>query len=149
MDLAPLRSKADWESEPTSASVREAQQIIQWAEHLVIFYPLWLGSMPALLKAFFEQVFRPGFAVKRDQSEHWQKQLRGRSARIVVTMGMPVLVFRAYFLSHSLKALERNILCFCGIGPVRASLIGMVEASRSGWRDRWLVKMARLGGKGT
>lgn len=148
MDLAPLRSKADWESEPTSESVLDAQVVVQWAEHLVIFYPLWLGSMPAILKAFFEQVFRPGFAVNRDQSEHWKKRLRGRSARIVVTMGMPALVFRAYFLSHSLKALERNILGFCGIGPVRASLIGMVEAPRSGPREKWLETMSRLGGKG-
>ena len=148
MDLTPLRSKAEWESEQMTEAVRNAQVVVQWAEHLVIFYPLWLGSMPALLKAFFEQVFRPGFAVNRDQSEHWKKRLSGRSARIVVTMGMPALVFRAYFLSHSLTALERNILGFCGIGPVRAALVGMVEASSSDARQKWLAKMGRLGGKG-
>ena len=85
LDLPPLRSKATWEAEPDSEAVREAQAIVEWAEHLVIFYPLWLGSMPAMLKAFFEQVFRPGFAVSRDQSEHWRRGLSGRSARIVVT----------------------------------------------------------------
>jgi putative NADPH-quinone reductase len=28
-------------------------------EHIFVF-PLWLGTMPALLKAFLEQVMRPG-----------------------------------------------------------------------------------------
>jgi putative NADPH-quinone reductase len=63
MDLVPMRSKADWESGTPADAILEAQAVIEWAEHLVIFYPLWLGSMPAILKAFFEQVFRPGFAV--------------------------------------------------------------------------------------
>ena len=30
--------------------------------YLVLFFPLWLGDMPALLKGFLEQVARPGFA---------------------------------------------------------------------------------------
>jgi len=49
MDLTPLRSKAEWESDQMSEAVRNAQVVVQWAEHLVIFYPFWLGSMPALL----------------------------------------------------------------------------------------------------
>ena len=34
--LMPLRRKADWEAEPDHPALREAQEIIQWAEHLVI-----------------------------------------------------------------------------------------------------------------
>lgn len=148
MDLDFLRSRTDWESAPGSEAVRQAQTIIAWAEHLVIVYPLWLGSMPALLKAFFEQVFRPGFAVDAGTSEPWKQRLRGRSARLVVTMGMPAWVYRAYFLSHGLKAFERNILKFCGISPVRASLIGMVEAPDPAARTRWLREMSTLGARG-
>ena len=48
-------------SEP--AAIAAAQADIQWADHVAIFYPLWLGTMPALLKAFLEQVMRPGFAL--------------------------------------------------------------------------------------
>ena len=149
MDIAPLRERVQWQDSEPSGEVAQAQKTIEWAEHLVIFYPLWLGSMPALLKAFFEQVFRPGFAVDRDRTELvWHKRLRGRSARIVITMGMPVFIYRGYFLSHSLKTLERNILGFCGIGPVQASLIGLVDAPNPAGRQKWLQKMARLGYKG-
>jgi putative NADPH-quinone reductase len=130
MDVAPLRSRTEWEADTPSAQVLQAQQTIQWAEHL-------------------EQVFRPGFAVARHQSETvWQKRLRGRSARIVITMGMPVFIYRWYFRSHSLKTLERNILGFCGIRPVRASLVGLVDAPDPSQRNKWLQEMTRLGYKG-
>ena len=70
-----------------------------------------------------------------------------RAARIVVTMGMPALIYRFFFRAHSLKSLERNILKFCGIGPIRETLIGSVEASAEK-RQAWLVELRRLGRRG-
>ncbi len=73
----------------------EDAEDIRWAEHLLLFFPLWLGEMPALLKGFLEQVARPGFAFPRDgKNPLTQKVLAGRSARVVVTMGMPALMYR-------------------------------------------------------
>ena len=66
----------------------------------------------------------------------WKRLLTGKTARIVVTMGMPAFVYRWYFGGHSLKSLERNILRFVGIRPVRESLIGMVEGSDAGGRPQ-------------
>ena len=103
--------------------------------------------MPALMKAFFEQVLRPGFAIdKSEQGKAWKKVLKGKSARVVVTMGMPAFFYRWYFRAHSLKSLERNILAFCGIGPVRTSLIGMVEGSSPARHQAWRDKLRALGG---
>jgi putative NADPH-quinone reductase len=54
--------------------------------------------MPALLKAFLEQVMRPGLAFSKVESgTSWKKLLTGKSARIVVTTGMPALAYRRYF----------------------------------------------------
>jgi putative NADPH-quinone reductase len=84
--------------------------------------------MPALLKAFFEQVFRSGFAFEYGESGRLsKKRLTGKSARIVVTMGMPAFVYLWISFAHSLKSLERNILGFSGIGPIKVSLIGTAE----------------------
>jgi putative NADPH-quinone reductase len=66
-------------------------------------------------------------------------------ARIVVTMGMPALVYRWYFGAYGLKSLERGILAFAGIGPIRESLVGMVESRGNRYRGRWLIKMQSLG----
>lgn len=141
-----LRTKEDFEHGPVPGAVRPAQEAIAWAEHLVILYPLWLGTMPALFKGFLEQVFRPGFAAEEGQAGRpWKKRLGGRSARIVVTMDMPAVAYRWYFRAHSLKALERNVLGLCGIGPNRATLIGMVEAMGPAKREKWLETLRRLG----
>ncbi|UWQ81794.1 NAD(P)H-dependent oxidoreductase (plasmid) [Leisingera sp. S132] len=138
-----LRSRAEWESGlPEYAA--EAQRAIAAADHIVFIYPLWLGSMPALLKAWLEQVFREGFAF--NMSKHgWHSRLKGKSARVIVTMGMPAFAYKWFFFAHSLRSFERNILKFCGIRPVRWSVFGMVEDTNSNRRRKYLAETARNG----
>lgn len=145
-----LRTREQWMDPATITNdVRTAQDAIGAARHLFIVYPLWLGTMPALLKAFLEQVLRPGFAIgDSKQGQTWSKQLKGKSARIVITMGMPAFFYRWYFRAHSLKSLERNILGFCGIRPVRHTLIGLIENMNENKRKHWLERIRRLGTAG-
>lgn len=149
LEFPLLRTKEEFEQGLPPDSIKLAQDAIRWADHLVIVYPLWLGSMPALLKAFFEQVFRPGVAFEYQASGQMAKKLfTGKSARIVVTMGMPALVYRWFFFAHSLKSLQRNILGFCGIGPMRATLIGRIEGLSERQRAAWLDRLRALGDAG-
>lgn len=145
LDFPLLRSKKLWEGEPPESLVKSVDLIVK-ADHLVFFYPLWLGTMPALLKAFMEQVFRPGVALGESAENEWPKQLLdGKSCRVVVTMGMPGYFYRWYYRAHSLKSLERNILKFCGISPVRETIYGLVEGAGDGKRSSWLDEMKQLG----
>jgi putative NADPH-quinone reductase len=149
LDFPLLRTKEDFEEGELPQCIKQSQESIRWAEHLVIFYPLWLGTIPALLKGFFEQVFRYGFALSSGNNKKMPKGLlSGRTARIVVTMGMPAFIYRWYFGAHSLKSLERNILKLSGIGPIKESLIGMVDEVDKKRRIKWLEKMCVLGKKG-
>ncbi len=148
LDFPLLRSRQDFETGEPPPSIREAQDLIRQADHLLICYPLWHGTMPALLKGFIEQVFRPGFALEYAEGKWPVKLLAGRSARIVVTMGMPVLAYRWFFLAHSLKSFERNVLRFSGISPVRESLFGMVDAAGDAKRQKWFARMHKLGVRG-
>lgn len=147
LDFPLLRSQKEWEKGMVPASLKPAQADITWAEHIVFFFPLWLGDMPALLKGFLEQVARPGFAFKQEEdSNPWgNKALGGRSARVVVTMGMPAIVYRWYFRAHSIKSLERNILGFVGIAPVHETLIGLTEKMKVEEVRKWQSKLKRLG----
>ena len=142
-----LASQKAWETGALPAGLQQAQDDIRWAEHLVLFFPLWLGDMPALLKGFLEQVARPGLAFTREVGGNpfGKKGLTGRSARVVVTMGMPAIVYKWYFRAHSIKSLERNILGFVGIGPVHETLIGMTANMKTEDAERWLGKLTRLG----
>lgn len=142
-----IRSRAEFEDGERPACITDAQSTIRASEHIVLVYPLWLGTMPALLKAFLEQVFRYDFAFDVQPSGRFRGRLAGRSARIVVTMGMPAFAYRWYFRAHSLKSLERNILKFAGISPIRESLFGMVESVADGKRRQWLDEMRELGSR--
>lgn len=146
LDVPLLRSQAEWEHGAVPPALAPAQQDLTWAQHLVLVFPLWMGDMPALLKAFIEQVARPGLAGgARADGSLPPKALRGRSARIVVTMGMPALVYRWYFRAHSVKSLERNILGILGVAPVQETLIGGVAQFDAMTASRWQARLRRLG----
>jgi len=146
IDFPLLRTQDDWlrGAEATPDTLVHAQTVCASADHLVLIYPLWLGTMPALLKGFLEQVFRPGFALAYGDGLP-KPLLSGKSARIIITMGMPALAYRWYFFAHSLKSLERNILGFVGIKPVRSTLFGMVDSAGEKQREEWLSRVADLG----
>jgi putative NADPH-quinone reductase len=149
LDFPILRSQHDWQSGAVPPSLAQAQADIAWAQHIVFFFPLWLGDMPALLKGFLEQVARPGFAFKKEgDSPFGHKGLAGRSARVVVTMGMPALMYKWYFRAHSVKSLERNILGFVGIAPINETLIGMVDRLGESDVKKWKDKLNKLGAAG-
>lgn len=148
IDFPLLRNAREFKDGPVAPPIAQAQEAIKAAHHIVIIYPLWLGTMPALLKGFLEQCIRPGFAFTESADKWPSKLLKGRSARIVVTMGMPRFIYRWYYFSHSLRSLERNILKFSGISPVRETILGMVEAVDDKKRKSWLADMKALGNQG-
>lgn len=141
-----LRSQADYEKGEPVEAVRQVQHLMDWATHVVIFYPLWLGSMPAMLKALLEQMLRPGFAFSTLKLGRWPvKYMSGKSARIVVTMGMPGLWYRWYFRAHSLRSLQRNILKFVGFRRVRSTIIGSAGSMTRAQREAWLQNLRDMG----
>lgn len=147
LEFAMLREPRLWNDLEPEEDIVKAQKGIAWAEHIVILYPLWMGDVPALLKAFLEQVFRPGFAVEITAKAKWRALLKGKSARVIVTMGTPAPIYRLFFGSHSVKSLKRHILHFVGIHPVFTTIIGRVD-SWPGYRKKWLRRVEELGRRG-
>lgn len=145
LDFPLLREPSDWLEGSPPPQIAAAQSDLQWADHVVILYPLWLGDVPALLKGFLEQAMRPGFALQYQDKGLPKKLLKGRSARVVVTMGMPSLFYRLVYGAHSVKSLERNILKFVGFKPVERTLVGQVEDERQ--RAEALEEMRELGAR--
>lgn len=145
LDMPVLRTQHDYRDEPAPPVAERVQQDIAWAEHVVLLFPLWLGGVPALLKAVLEQVLRPGFAADSQGGRMPVKRLKGRSVRIVVTMGMPALAYRWWFGAHGLRSLKREILALVGFGPIRDTLFGRVEAVPDATRRGWMEAVAALG----
>lgn len=123
-----LRSAEAFGTAPTQSAIVSAREDIVWAEHLVFVFPLWLGDMPALLKAFFEQISRASFAIGLSGNGFPKPMLKGRSARLIVTMGMPGFAYRLLFGAHAMRGMSASILEISGIRPVRHTYFGGIGA---------------------
>jgi putative NADPH-quinone reductase len=123
-----------------------ARQALLASDHLVFVFPLWCGDMPAIMKGFFERVLQPDLlAIHAAGGKADWKVLKGKSARVIMTMGMPGWFYRWYFGAHALKLLRRNILHFTGVKPVRSIIYGMIEAVSDDRRMEWLREVEALG----
>ncbi|MFD0586555.1 NAD(P)H-dependent oxidoreductase [Paenibacillus sp. GCM10027627] len=126
----------------------EAQDMVSWADHLVLIYPNWWGTMPAVFKGFFDRVFLPGFAFKmKENSSQWEKLLKGKTARLIVTSDTPSWLNRLIYRRAGLQTMRKNILMFCGINPVRITEINPVTKSTPEQREKWLQRVKQLGEK--
>jgi len=106
------------------ADVKKFQEQIKIADHLIFIYPIWWGSMPAILKGWFDRVLTPGFAFEYESGLP-KRLLKNKKATIFTTSGGP----RAYyFLTRhcNQKLIKRDILWFCGI----KSLVYQIYSAR-------------------
>ncbi len=108
--------------------------------------------MPAVLRAFLEQASCGGaFIAEHAKTESkaggWTQNLKGKTARVIVTMGMPGQLYRLWFNANGVKMLERNILKFAGVSPVRETFIGLVDALSQARREAILARMEKLGAR--
>lgn len=148
IDLADIETPflaGQWEFDsPPPPHIQAVQQDILWANHIVLLFPLWLGATPAKLKALLQQVFRDGFGMETSPRGPVAR-LKGRSVRLIVTMGMPAIAFWLMFGAHGLLAVEKGILGLAGMKPIRKTVIGAVESIGGRGRLKWLARMRRFG----
>ncbi|MED1787944.1 NAD(P)H-dependent oxidoreductase [Brevibacillus laterosporus] len=123
-----------------------AQQLISWADHLVFVYPIWWGAPPALLKGFLDRVFMPGYAFSYKKGSSLPQQLlKGRSARLIVTMDSPYWYYSLVQGKPGHRMMKKSTLQFCGISPVKITTLSQVGKADDEKRKRWLRTVNQLG----
>lgn len=124
----------------------KSQDILKWAEHLVWIYPVWWGSVPAIMKGFLDRVLLPGFAFsKRKNSLWWDKHFKGKTARVICTLDQPSWYYKWFNAGPSHKAMKKLTMNFIGVQKVRITAIGPIRLSKEGFRTKWLKKVEKLG----
>lgn len=141
-----LEANEDFKTPPPEPILSEREKI-RAADHVVIAFPLWLGGMPAKLRAFFEQAARAEFFLGRSSGDAgWPAQMmKGKSARTIITMGMPGLVYRFVMDAGALKALERGVLGLSGFMPVNHTILGGAGDVTPDTFRRWSRDLKELG----
>ena len=121
-----------------------AQQNIAWCEHWVIIYPIWWGSVPSLLKGFFDRALYSGFAYQyHDNDPMWDGLLSGRSAQVITTSDAPrIWTFIAY-RNSDLGTVKYATLRFCGVKPVTVMRLDRIRDSTLEERQRYLDRVRR------
>jgi len=122
------------------------QQDILQADHLVFVYPNWWATFPALLKGFIDRVLLPNFAFKyHEKGPFWDKLLKGKTARLIVTMDTPKWYYWLINRNAGHNAMKIGVLEFCGIKPVKISVCAPVKSSDDKKRKKWLNEVEALG----
>lgn len=144
LDFDPILTGAYVELQPLEPDLASAREALMNADHIVIVFPLWLGSMPAILKGFLERIMQPDMIQSTDGGR-FPQPLKGKSARLIVTMGMPGFIYRWWFGAHVVQILKHNILGFVGASPIRSTIHGGIESVSDERRQAWLADAEALG----
>ncbi|GHG77616.1 NAD(P)H dehydrogenase [Alishewanella longhuensis] len=131
--------------QPFEPDLQAAQADLLWAEHITLLYPVWWGSVPALLKGFLDRVLLPGFAFKYQPDKKYpQPLLMGKTAHLLLTMDTPIWYFRWFYQAPALHQISKTTLAFCGIKPLKSLMFGPVVSSSVQQRQRWLQQARQL-----
>lgn len=132
--------------QPLEPDLARAQEALTAADELVFVHPTWWGGPPALLKGFIDRVFLPGFAFRyREDSPFPEQLLKGKRARLLVTMDSPPWWFRWVTGQPGHRLLKKAVLEFCGVKPVTVHAMGPVRGSSPARREAWLGRARILG----
>ena len=124
-------------------------ELIKAADHIVITTPLWWGTYPAVLKAYFDRVFINGFAYGHPNPNKWLENLlavrllKGKTARVFVVQDQ----YRIVSLLHGNPFgwnMRLAIFFFVGINKSRYSYFTSARRSTDTRRQKFLAKTEKL-----
>ncbi|MBH0097666.1 NAD(P)H-dependent oxidoreductase [Salinibacterium sp. NSLL150] len=124
--------------------LERAWQLLLDARHVVVVTPVWWGSVPTLLKGFFDRLLLPRRAYRIRKNGTPEGLLTGRTGRVIVTADSPSWYLRLVG-DTTVRHVRDRTLAFCGIKPVHTTRFGPVKNSTLEQREGWLAKSASLG----
>lgn len=124
------------------------QNKINWADHVVVIYPNWWCSMPAVMKGMFDRMWLPGFAFNFDkQTKKLIQRLRGKSAHVIIVAGTHSPFMTWWKFGDYTNEIAHGILGFAGF-KVKVTAFGPTEKVSPQVLDAWVHKVERLGVQG-
>jgi NAD(P)H dehydrogenase (quinone) len=145
----PILHKGYREIQELEPDLKQFQEDVRWCDHFVLVYPLWWSSAPSLLKGLIDRTWLPAFAFRfikgpdGKSTMGWQKLLKGKTARVIVTLKNWPIVERFMFGDYTAEIVSA-VLQFAGF-KVRLTEIGNAEDMSAQTRKRWGDSVSRLG----
>lgn len=121
------------------------QRLMASAGHVSLGFPVWWGSTPALVKAFFDRVLEAGWAYGRGDDGGYLRGLTGRSGRLLVTMDAPGWYDRLAYGRSAIRHARDATFRFCGIRPAKVSAFYGIEKTTDASRHTMLARARTAG----
>lgn len=119
------------------------QNKIKQADEIVFVFPYWWGSMPAILKNFFDWNFAMGFAARYEKGRP-VGLLTDKSVRVFVTTGAPSYYYMLTGANRRLKNMfKEQIFDFCGMQSKGFHIFGGIDSGATNVK-RILEKIEKL-----
>ncbi|MEG1634275.1 MAG: NAD(P)H-dependent oxidoreductase [Rikenellaceae bacterium] len=116
---------------------------INWAEQIVMIYPIWWTGMPAIMKGYIDRVFAKGFAY--DYIDDALIGLLSKKVVIINTMGTKNSYYDHSGMTSAMKmTLNDGIIEMCGMKTKHHLLLGNVPSASSEERQQMLLKIDKL-----
>ncbi len=149
MTFDPILHKGYRAIQELEPDLLDMQDKWRWADHIVISYPNWWCTMPAILKGMFDRMYLPGFAFNFEKpSGKLIQRLKGKTARVIVTAGnhSPFMTWLKF--GDCTNEIVHGILGFAGI-KARVSTFGPCDHATDVHKTKWKKQIATLGKCGT
>jgi putative NADPH-quinone reductase len=145
MDFDPILWERDKTIQELEPDLIKAQENILWCQKWVIFYPIWWGSVPALLKGFIDRTLHSGFAYKyHDSGPFWDKLLKGRSAHLITTCDAPWFWIYFMYRNSDINMMKQATLKFCGFDPVKTTRLDRIRNRSKKELDKFVDKIRNV-----
>ena len=109
---------------------------IRWAEHIVMIFPIWWMTMPAMMKGFVDKVIFPGIVYKMEEGNLVSMLSGLKQVTIITTMNTPQDVYKEVFGNSIEGSLIKGTFNKIGIHDIRWISLNMVK--QCGDEKRWV-----------
>ena len=144
LDFDPILRKGYKEIQTLEPDLISLQTKIKNCDHLVIVYPNWWCTMPALLKGLFDRFWLPGFAFNFDkQTQKVIPHLKGKTARVIIVAGTHSPFQTWWKFGDYTNEIQYGILEFAGL-KTKVTAFGPCDKVDQVCRDNWLSDIEEL-----
>ncbi len=141
----PILHKGYKEIQALEPDLVKVQETWKWADHVVIVYPNWWCTMPALLKGFFDRIYLPGFAFNFDKkTKKLIQRLTGKTARVIVLAGTHSPFMTWLKFGDFTNEIQFGILGFAGM-KANVTTYGPCDRVSEEKRAKWIKEVENLG----